>query len=324
MAMHFRMIDQPNPDEALQQIFSQYWQTYRKWFLCDGEAQRPSYLTTRRMLETHMPELMPLYEQLLNLFDCDDLQSRFLGLYTPPPFAAGCTQGIWHNDPKMLVRNYDFPPHLCDRLVIKSNWLGTGVIAVSDCLWGALDGINEYGLTVSVAYGGRMVQGEGFGVALIIRYLLQTCRTTSDAVETLKRLPVHMDYNLAVLDRQGDYATVMIAPDRPVRVEDQRVSANRQDLDRPCVVKSLEDSELREAYLTDLMAEPNLSPVELVNCFLAAPLYRAEGTAATLYTAAYYPELGAVDYLWPSIQVRQSFDQFVSYNNENNSITSLS
>ena len=77
---------------------------------------------------------------------------------------------------------------------------GTPVLAMSDCGWGAIDGINAAGLSVSLAFGGRTAVGEGFGIPLVLRYSLQTCETTAEAGAVLTRVPSHMSYNVTVLD----------------------------------------------------------------------------------------------------------------------------
>ena len=59
---------------------------------------------------------------------------------------------------------------------------------MSDCLWGLLDGMNDAGLAVSLTYGGRRVLGHGFGIPLVLRYLLETCDNVRDASRVLKRL----------------------------------------------------------------------------------------------------------------------------------------
>ncbi len=66
---------------------------------------------------------------------------------------------------------------------------------MSDGLWGLLDGMNAAGLVLSLTFGGRQVVGEGFGVPLILRYVLEFCRTTEEATEVLARIPCHMTYN---------------------------------------------------------------------------------------------------------------------------------
>ena len=60
---------------------------------------------------------------------------------------------------------------------------------MSDCLWGLLDGMNDAGLAVSLTFGGRRALGDGFGIPLVVRYLLETCDDVAEARETLARLP---------------------------------------------------------------------------------------------------------------------------------------
>jgi predicted choloylglycine hydrolase len=86
------------------------------------------------------------------------------------------------------------------------------VIGLSDCMWGLLDGINEDGLVVALSFGGRQEVGEGFGVPLVLRYVLETCTRTDEACAALARVPVHMSYNVTVVDRSGDFSTVFLVP----------------------------------------------------------------------------------------------------------------
>ena len=102
------------------------------------------------------------------------------------------------------------------------------MVGTSDCLWGLVDGMNEDGLAVSLSFGGRREVGEGFGVPLLLRYILEFCTTTDESVEVLCRIPSHMSYNVTVLDRQGDYKTVFIAPDREPRVTRLAMTTNHQ------------------------------------------------------------------------------------------------
>jgi penicillin V acylase-like amidase (Ntn superfamily) len=56
-----------------------------------------------------------------------------------------------------------------------------------------LDGINDFGLAESIVYGGPLVQGDGFGITIVIRYLLETCSTVEEAIQVFQRIPVHLD-----------------------------------------------------------------------------------------------------------------------------------
>ena len=122
----------------------------------------------------------------------DELAARFLSLYRPPGFVVGCSQAAWNRDgDPVLVRNYDYPASRAEGIISSTAWTEGRVIGMSDCLWGLLDGVNEAGLAASLTFGGRRVVGDGFGIPLVVRYLLETCRTVADAREALARLPVH-------------------------------------------------------------------------------------------------------------------------------------
>jgi predicted choloylglycine hydrolase len=51
--------------------------------------------------------------------------------------------------------NYDYGLDLFERVVYSSAFTGRRVLGTSDCLWGLLDGMNDAGLGVSLAFGGR-------------------------------------------------------------------------------------------------------------------------------------------------------------------------
>ena len=61
----------------------------------------------------------------------------------------------------------------------------------------------------------RHVVGDGFGVPIILRYILQVCTTTEEAGQVLRRVPCHMSYNVTVVDAERHFLTAYLAPDRP-------------------------------------------------------------------------------------------------------------
>ena len=91
----FRAYEELELGPVWQGVFEERWPHYRSWFLRDGEADRPSYATSVRMLRAHMPELMPAYERVVELAGGGDLAARMLSLYRPPPYLAACSQGAW-------------------------------------------------------------------------------------------------------------------------------------------------------------------------------------------------------------------------------------
>ena len=132
-----------------------------------------------------------------------DLAARFLSHWNPPPLFAACSLAAWSRERNVLVRNYDYPPTLCDAMVVRSRWNDTAVLAMSDCGIGALDGVNEHGLAVAIAFGGRRVVGDGFGIGIVVRYVLEFAADVPTALEMLARIPVHLAYNVALAGQRG-------------------------------------------------------------------------------------------------------------------------
>ena len=308
----FEAISEEHPGPKWQDLFQRHWPAYKRWFLSEGNKARPFYLSSLKQLKKHVPELLPTYEKLVELAGGSDLAARFLSLYRPPAYLSGCSQAVWTGSPPLLVRNYDYNPQLLEGVILKTAWNGCRVIASSDCLWGVLDGMNEHGLAVSLTFGGRRTVGDGFGVPLILRYVLEFCSTTHEAVEVLMRIPSHMAYNVTVLDRNAHFQTVFIAPDRAAIAKPIAVTTNHQKnvewQQHAQVTASLE----RERFLQFRLRESHDKPDRLVQSFLRSPVYAtAYGHGfGTLYTAVYQPSHGLMHYLWPNAEWQQSFSAF--------------
>jgi predicted choloylglycine hydrolase len=311
-SLRFRAIDEPQLSRNVHAVFTRRWPVYRAWFLRDGDAARPDGRTCRLMIGHHMPELLPIYDRLLTCLGADQEQARFLSLWCPPNFMHGCTQAIWRRQPYGLIRNYDYMPGLCDALLLRSGWLGSPVLAMSDCVWGALDGMNASGLAVSLSFGGRRVEGPGFGVTLVLRYILETCRNAAEGLAVLRRVPVHLSYNIALADREGGWCSVAIAPGRTPEVRCEPYSANRQGEHSWPDEESLSDTVRREVILASCLDNPQQTEAGLIQQFMRRPLYRpvSEVGWGTLYTAAYRPAEGVMDLCWPQQRWRQSLAAF--------------
>ncbi len=312
MRLAFRSIHEPSPGPKWQSLYERFLPSYKAWFLREGDAARPSYRQTLAALQTHMPDLVPTYEMLVDLAGGGDLAARLLGMYRPTPYLSACSQAVIHRRTTALIRNYDYAPDRCEGTVLLSAWNARPVMAMSDCLWGVLDGMNAEGLAVSLAFGGRRVVGEGFGIPLVLRYVLEFCATRDEAVEALTRIPIHMAYNVTLVDEAGLAATVFVAPDRPARIAASPVATNHQGLvewDRFARVTS---SPQREAFLTSRLEDPSETVESLAERFLAPPLYTSQWDRGwgTLYSAAYWPETRTAWYLWPGRRWRQRLDEF--------------
>jgi secondary thiamine-phosphate synthase enzyme len=158
-----------------------------------------------------------------------DLAARMLSLYTPPPYLAACSQGAFTRaGGPVLARNYDYAPSRFEGLIWSTRMLERRVIGTSDCLWGLLDGVNDAGLAVSLTFGGRRVLGEGFGIPIVVRYVLEVCETVREARGVLARLPFSLAHNLTLVDRTGEVLTAYVSPDRPAIFRSLPAATNHQ------------------------------------------------------------------------------------------------
>jgi predicted choloylglycine hydrolase len=306
--LRFVVIDEERPGRRWQALFGETWPAYRAWWTAGGHAERPDRMAARAALEQHMPELLPVYEDLVSLAGDDDDAASMLALWNPPPFIVGCSQAVLPDRDTgrpVLIRNYDYDPRLFEATVYRSRWSARRVLGTGDCLWGLVDGVNDDGLAASLTFGGRQAVGEGFGVPLVMRYVLETCADVAAAADVLRRLPHQLSYNITLCDRTGAVATVFVAPDRPARVTDETCTTNHPGAvewpEHAAWVRSVE----RLAFLRELQAA-GADASELASAMLEPPLLARQWDEgfATLFTAAYRPVEGTLTYHWPGLRQR--------------------
>jgi predicted choloylglycine hydrolase len=311
MHISFSCVHEEKPAEKWKALFDRTWPHYKTWFLSEGYLARKGYVTSASELKDHMPELVPLYNQLVELVGGGDLEARFLSMYCPPPYMSGCSQVAWTRDSTSLIRNYDYSFKMFEGTLLRTHWLQP-VIGVSDCTWGLLDGLNASGLAASLTFGGRKVTGNGFGIPLIIRYILETCKTVKEGVRILNRVPVHMAYNVTLIDTSGEFATVYVSPDRQAVVVSTPVATNHQVEvewgDYAILTGTIE----RKRVLEKLLDSDEETEKSMIAHFLKPPLYSTnfEKSFGTLYTILYKVKTGQVEIHWPDLIVKQSFDDF--------------
>ncbi|HAW51590.1 MAG TPA: hypothetical protein DCX54_04570 [Flavobacteriales bacterium] len=306
-----RSISESKPGEKWKRRFQKNWPFYKQWFLSEGSEERPGYSSSAESFEKYMPELFPVYQDLCELVVGGDLESRFLSQWCPPPYMSGCSQLAWVKDGPALIRNYDYGIELFEGMILKSEWLKP-VIGTSDSSWGLLDGINADGLIASLTFGGRKVTGTGVGIPLILRYILETCGNVHDAIEVLIRIPVHMSYNVTLIDKNSEFFTVYLSPDRPTEITHWAAGTNHQhDIEWPdyaVVSKTLE----RKQFLDQCWLNPDETRQSMVQKFLEPPLFNTNYRKrfGTLYTALYDASALNMNLYWHSLSYTQSFDNF--------------
>ncbi|MBT4838319.1 MAG: hypothetical protein HON94_13345 [Methylococcales bacterium] len=313
---YVQFIEEQQPSEKWLSFYKSSIEGYKKWFLKEGEFNRPNYQACHNAIKEYMPEFESIWMSLIELTDADDLESRLLSFYCPAPYVSGCSQAVWAKYNPVLVRNYDYDLALSEMRVVKSKWFDTEVIASTDCLWGVLDGMNEHGLSVSLAFGGASDRGEGFGIPIILRYILEFCKTTSEAVAVLQKVPTHMAYNVTLFDANYTVNTVEINPGQMTRVSHIPLAVNHQGDFELSNYAIFSKSYERKKFLIDKLYDPLINIENFIDSFEYAPLFTdnyQEGFG-TIYTSIYNPTLKATEFRWP-YGVRR-YKSFVNFEEE--------
>lgn len=257
-----------------------------------------------------MPELHPTWRCLVELTGRDSTTAAMLTHWNMPAFAPACSQVVVNTGTRALIRNYDYHPDLFEQVVMSTRFSDRAVMGTSDCLWGLLDGMNSEGLAVSLTFGGAKEYGPGFGIPLVVRYLLEVAGTVAGAVDALSRLPISMSYNLTMTDRSGDTRTAYVAPNGAMEVRAFPVATNQrfERPEDPLHAKRFRSVERQTAILDLLAGGPH--PETVAREFLRDPLRSSDyaNGFGTLYTADYRPDSGEVHYRWPGTTWTRSFE----------------
>jgi predicted choloylglycine hydrolase len=232
-------------------------------------------------------------------------------MYDPPPYLSACSQIAWTHGETALIRNYDYSFKMFEGVMMYTHWLQP-VIGVSDCTWGLLDGMNASGLAASLTFGGRKATGDGFGIPLVIRYILETASSVAEGIAILQSVPVHMAYNVTLLDVSGQFTTAYLSPDRSPVFVDSAVATNHQVEVEWTDYASLTGTIERKRHLEALASQSHETSASMLGHFLHPPLYNNnfENAFGTLYTISYYLQDGSVKVRWPSASIDQSFTNF--------------
>ena len=145
------------------------------------------------------------------------------------------------------------------------------------------------------------MSGTGFGIPLVLRYLLEVAHDTQQAIRILERVPVSMCYTVTLLDARGDWATVFVAPDRPTEVTRRNVVTNFQhQVEWPEHARATHSVERRDCLQAQVDGPG--SAADAIAALLQPPLYQTSWLRGygTLYSAAYRPRSGSIELSWPT------------------------
>ncbi|MDD5936993.1 MAG: C45 family autoproteolytic acyltransferase/hydrolase [Clostridiales bacterium] len=80
------------------------------------------------------------------------------------------------------------------------------------------DGVNEHGLAVGLTFIYPKIKKPGFNCGMLVRYLLEKCKTTQEAIDALHVLPIASAQTLTIIDRTGDMVAVECNPKQIVEI----------------------------------------------------------------------------------------------------------
>ncbi len=311
MEMTFTSIKENQPGLKWKTQWNRAWPIYRHWFT-RPRSNAPPRSDCESAMTRYMPELAVPFRRLLALTGGADLEACFLSHWCPPQYLSGCSiAAAARTDQVRLVRNYDLAPHLNEGLLFRSAWGGVPVMGMVEFLWGLSDGINNYGLSAALAFGGRNDTAPGFGITLILRYVLETCRNVEEAIDVLNRVPSHMAYNIALADRFGHTASVELRPGGGLLRVWPSIATNHQHGPEPASRHRFTETYSRRAHLQNIIADAQ-APRDLARHFLQSPLYQSDykNGFGTLFTAEYDPLRTVLTLHWPSDRWVNSLDIF--------------
>jgi predicted choloylglycine hydrolase len=269
-------------------------------------------------LQSSYEETCPgITDEIQGFADGLSVNSNRLQLYNPPIYQpSNCSQFVAlssvTDDKHVYVgRSYEFNHNENDFRLCTVRIKGkVKHIGFTELLLGRDDGINDHGLCVTFSGGGtfkRQPTKRGFNFFLLIRTLLDNCRSVAEAVEHLKRTQVAGFWNFLMTDKDsnaalmqffdGEYSVKQIGKDS---TEQYLFSTNHYVL--PDMVKyqkyagdwilknSKERFKLIEATLSQ--AAPNISK-EDIRTLLSKEIY--DGLCGHYYTD-YFGTLFSVIY----------------------------
>ena len=123
----------------------------------------------------------------------------------------GCTIfAIKNKNNLYLARNMDMFPEYkktSESVLYRVNNKNT-FLAHSTAMISLEDGINEYGLCTALTFLLSKKIKPGINGGFIVRKILEECKTTEEAVEMIKTLPISSSHNIVIADRNGNMAVV--------------------------------------------------------------------------------------------------------------------
>lgn len=161
---------------------------------------------------------------------CDEIQGITDGIdYSYEKFASwllcmgccydpkGCTTFCFnHNNTTFYGRNNDLPPFLkkTSKSILYEPEMGYSFIGNTSSMVNLEEGLNQKGLAVAMEFVVPQKISPGINSVFLVRYLVEKCASTKEAIRALQKLPVASNCQIILADKTGDMAVAECTPDK--------------------------------------------------------------------------------------------------------------
>ena len=140
----------------------------------------------------------------------ETLESILFPMYSMR-FENHCTCFAFSNDSEtVFARNSDFLVSI-EKLYMNCLYALDGAYAFNGNTTAYVemeDGVNEHSLAAGLCFVYPKINKPGFNAGMLIRYILEKCKTTGEAISALKSLPIASSQTITLADMRGDIAVV--------------------------------------------------------------------------------------------------------------------
>ena len=163
----------------------------------------------------HYPEVLEEIQGIADGQHCDVgiLHAVLLSMYAMPPGCCCSCMAVAAREGVFFGRNSDFLPELehLNRNVLYRLEGAYAFTGNTTAFVEMEDGVNEHGLAVGLTSIYPRKKQPGFQAGLLLRCLLEKCRSVAEALERLGKLPAASAMTLTLADPSGDLAVVEAA-----------------------------------------------------------------------------------------------------------------
>ncbi|WP_027399135.1 C45 family autoproteolytic acyltransferase/hydolase [Anaerovorax odorimutans] len=84
------------------------------------------------------------------------------------------------------------------------------------------DGVNEHGLATGLTFVYPKIRKPGLNAGMLIRYILEKCKSTKEAVDEIYRLPIASAQTITIADKKGDIAVIECNPEKIIVIKQKQ------------------------------------------------------------------------------------------------------